>query len=599
MEKIPHDHEANSSSEAVNEAQEVPLNFEEHMQELAKTREQEAVQQERIKDRQYGAKVLSAVNFEVRHKEIVGSSFNKARERGDKLPGKNGERRDLAYVQRLEEIVNQFGPEGEKRLWEASAQKLIADNQKKHYIPEAVARKQAEGLKPWTDALSNSDRPMWFKVFAWDGLSKMGKFDSETKRFDKRQAGSKAPYPKFSQEALDKVYDLTTKTSNPAGINFSNMYSEALLSSIHTVKTPENSADVQGEWREYLPGSEEELAWAAINAPWCIKDSTTGRNYLETGFPGGSDKANPEKSKGKFILLHLSDPQLSITSDTACASIRLNPDGKVDEISGLRKEDQGLENSLLDEVERKVMQLPGGQKYEKAFADARKIGSIEQKTNDGQPLSKDDLSFLYGINGKIDSLNPTSDARIESLKSRHGIDELISSGVPINTILKKIDSCDMVKEVDALISQGVNIKKIVSNLDEGTIVENMDTLIARGAKINPNKLVRKLHRQGDDLSIVRNLDILIKNGATIDTNKLKSNLQEHEICDSFDILIRHGADIDLNRLAREYADHIVSDKLEDYIRSGGDTKVLLSSLSQSGLERNKRTLQKYGLIGAQ
>ena len=599
MEKAPQNHEANSSSETVNETQEAPLNFEEHMQELAKTREQEAAQQERIKDRQHGAKVLSAVNFEARRKEIVDSSFNKARERGDKLPGKNGERRDLAYVQRLEEIVDQFGPEGEKRLWEASAQKLIVDNQKKHYIPEAVARKQAEGLKPWTDALSNSDRPMWFKVFAWDGLSKMGKFDSETKRFDKRQAGSKAPYPKFSQEALDKVYDLTTKTSNPAGINFSNMYSEALLSSIHTVKTPENSADVQGEWREYLPGSEEELAWAAINTPWCIKDSATGRNYLETGFPGGSDKANPEKSKGKFILLHLSDPQLGIISDTACASIRLNPDGKVDEISGLRKEDQGLENSLLDEVERKVMQLPGGQKYEKAFADARKIGSIEQKTNDGQPLSKDDLSFLYGLNGKIGSLNPTSDARIESLKSHHGIGELISSGVSINTILKKVDSRDLIGGVDELMSQGVNIKKIVSNLDEELVAENMDTLIAKGAKINPNKLVHKLHRQGDDLSVIRNLDTLTKNGATIDIDKLKSNLQEHEVCNNFDILIRHGASVDLNQLAKKYANYIVSDKLEEYIQSGGDTNILLSSLSPMSLERNKRILQKHGLIGVQ
>ena len=43
-----------------------------------------------------GAKVLSLVNFESKHKDIVESSFNKARQNKEKLPGKNNERRNFA-----------------------------------------------------------------------------------------------------------------------------------------------------------------------------------------------------------------------------------------------------------------------------------------------------------------------------------------------------------------------------------------------------------------------------------------------------------------------------------------------------------------------
>ena len=41
-----------------------------------------------------GSKVLSLVNFESKHKDIVESSFNKARNNHEKLPGKNNERRN-------------------------------------------------------------------------------------------------------------------------------------------------------------------------------------------------------------------------------------------------------------------------------------------------------------------------------------------------------------------------------------------------------------------------------------------------------------------------------------------------------------------------
>ena len=62
-----------------------------------------------------GAKVLSLVNFESKHKDIVESSFNKARNNKEKLPGKNNERRNFAYLSRLNNMVEKYGDKAERK----------------------------------------------------------------------------------------------------------------------------------------------------------------------------------------------------------------------------------------------------------------------------------------------------------------------------------------------------------------------------------------------------------------------------------------------------------------------------------------------------
>ena len=76
-------------------------------------------------DRTLGAKILSQANFESRHQPIVDSSFNKARQHGEKLPGKNNERRNYSYLNRIERLVDKYGNRLEKKLWDKSADQLI------------------------------------------------------------------------------------------------------------------------------------------------------------------------------------------------------------------------------------------------------------------------------------------------------------------------------------------------------------------------------------------------------------------------------------------------------------------------------------------
>ena len=91
-----------------------------------------------------GSKVLSLVNFESKHKDIVESSFNKARQNKEKLPGKNNERRNFAYLSRLNNMVEKHGDALEQKLWVASAENLVMDYED---IPDAYWKQQEQILR--------------------------------------------------------------------------------------------------------------------------------------------------------------------------------------------------------------------------------------------------------------------------------------------------------------------------------------------------------------------------------------------------------------------------------------------------------------------
>ena len=90
-----------------------------------------------------GSRVLSLVNFESKHKDIVESSFNKARQNKEKLPGKNNERRNFAYLSRLDRIIEKHGDKAEQKIWAASAENLVMDYED---IPDAYWKQQEQIL---------------------------------------------------------------------------------------------------------------------------------------------------------------------------------------------------------------------------------------------------------------------------------------------------------------------------------------------------------------------------------------------------------------------------------------------------------------------
>ena len=589
-----------------------------------------------------GSKVLTLVGFESRNKDIVNSSFEKARKQNEKLPGKNNERRNFAYLSRIDNMVEKHGDALEQKLWAASAENLVMDYEdipdaywkqqeqilrdngqgrelsrgEKETLAEDLIEKQRESINTWSNYLGDKDcpYPLWFKVYAFDGVSKMGLINKETKEFEKRDKSTVASFPILNPEVLAKVYrninefygvdkedwlvqhpDDEKLVSLVKSGNFPKLYAKELFETKTIIKTPEKPEDIEGDWFTYQLGDEDELAKAAEGTGWCIADPNVAHNYLEYGNYGHSTNEGTDEesnSKAKFIIFKLKAPNsLDGYSTNGVASIRLDPDGKVTEVSGLN-EGQAIEDSLIPTVKEKVLSLPGGKEFLQKFEDKQTLIKLDHKLQNGEDLTKEELSFLYELDRPIATLDTynNQDPRIKELKEKYGIEYVLEKGIDANKLVSNLDPYDVVHNLDTLLKHGADIDNIVSNLDPQSISYNLDILLEHGADIDVNKLVSNLARY----AIVDNLDTLLEYGADIDVNKLVSNLDPEYIAYALNTLLRNGADINVNELVSNIGSGHIAFYLDDLLRNGADINNVIKKMDKEDIEDNIDLLREYG-----
>ena len=619
-----------------------------------------------------GSKVLTLVGFESRNKDIVNSSFEKARKQNEKLPGKNNERRNFAYLSRLDNMVEKHGDALEQKLWAASAENLVMDYEdipdaywkqqeqilrdngqgrelsrdEKETLAEDLIEKQRESINTWSNYLGDKDcpYPLWFKVYAFDGVSKMGLINKETKEFEKRDKSTVASFPTLNPEVLAKVYrninefygvdkedwlaqhpDDEKLVSLVKSGNFPKLYAKELFETKTIIKTPEKPEDIEGDWFTYQLGDEDELANVAEGTGWCIADPNVAHNYLEYGNYGYSrnEEADEESnSKAKFIIFKLKAPNSPDGYSTnGVASIRLDPDGKVTEVSGLN-EGQAIEDSLIPTVKEKVLSLPGGKEFLQKFEDKQTLIKLDHKMQNGEDLTKEELSFLYELDRPIATLDTYNDEdpRITELKEKYGIEYALEKGIDANKLVSNLNPKYIAFYLDTLLEHGtdidvnelvsnlnpkhiafcldtllrkgadIDVNELVSNLDSHDIVRKLDTLIEHGADIDVNELVSNLNPE----SIAFHLDTLLRNGADIDVNELVSNLDPYDIVRKLDTLIEHGADIDVNELVSNLDSYNIFDYLDALLRNGADINYIVSNLDPYDIVHNLDTLLEHG-----
>ena len=572
-----------------------------------------------------GSKVLSLVNFESKHKDIVESSFNKARNNKEKLPGKNNERRNFAYLSRLDRMVEKYGNKAEQKLWEASAENLVMEyedipdaywkqqeqilrdngqgrelsNYEKEILAEDLIDKQRESITSWTNYLGdkNCPYPLWFKVYAFDGISKMSNaLNLDDADYNRRDNTTALSFPKLNAEILAKVYrqindfygvdkenwlaqhsDDEKLVSLVKSANFPKLYAKELVDTKVILKTPERTEDVHGDWFEYKLGDEEEIASLAEGTRWCVVDPNVAHNYLVYGYYSNSredDDDQIEKTEAKFIIFRLEDPNSSgVFASNGSASIRLDPDGIVDEISGLN-DGQAVEDALVPIVKEKALSLPGGEEYLQKFEDKQALIRLDKKMEKGEDLTKEELSFLYELDRPIATLDTYNieDPRIPELKEKYSIEYAVEKGVDANKLVSSLGSKDITKNLDLFLRNGADVDVILSNLKPNQIANDLDTLIKYGANIDINELVSSL----DSHSITRKLDKLLRNGADIDL--VVNRMWYSDIVDKLDYLIEHGANIDVNELVSRLNSFNISDNLDTLLKNGADINVALNKM---------------------
>ena len=588
-----------------------------------------------------GSKVLSLVNFESKHKDIVESSFNKARQNKEKLPGKNNERRNFAYLSRLDRMVEKYGNKAEQKIWEASAENVVMDYEdipeaywkqqeqilrdngqgrklseyEKEILAEDLIDKQRQSITSWTNYLGdkNCPYPLWFKVYAFDGISKMSNtLNLDDADYNRRDNTTALSFPKLNAEILAKVYcqindfygvdkenwlaqhsDDEKLVSLVKSANFPKLYAKELVDTKVILKTPERTEDVHGDWFEYKLGDEEEIASLAEGTRWCVVDPNVAHNYLVYGEYGHSKSTGADEesnSKAKFIIFRLEDPNSpGIYASNGSASIRLGPDGKVAEISGLN-EGQAVEDALIPIVKEKTLSLPGGEKYLQKFDDKQALIRLDKKMEKGEDLTKEELSFLYELDRPIATLDTYNreDPRIPELKEKYGIEYALEKGVDANKMVASLDSCNIAKNLDTLLEHGADINNTVNHMKAYDIAKNLDSLLKQGANIN--NTINNM----DSYRIAKNLDTLLKYSAIIDVNELVSELKTYEVSENLETLLKNGADIDLVVNRMRYSD--IVDKLDYLIEHGAniDVNELVSRLNSFNISDNLDTLLKNG-----
>ena len=651
-----------------------------------------------------GSKVLSLVNFESKHKDIVESSFNKARNNKEKLPGKNNERRNFAYLSRLDRIVEKYGDKAEQKIWEASAENVVMDyedipdsywkqqeqilrdngqgrelsRREKEILADDLIDKQRQSITSWTNYLGdkNCPYPLWFKVYAFDGISKMSNtLNLDDADYNRRDNTTALSFPKLNAEILAKVYrqindfygvdkenwlskhsDNEKLVSLVKSANFPKLYAKELVDTKVILKTPERTEDIHGDWFEYKLGDEEEIASLAEGTRWCVVDPNVAHNYLTYGRYGNPEEDDDyddeddnyededynddyddedwedddqeeehddndikvENPEAKFIIFRLEDPNSpGVYASNGSASIRLGPDGKVAEISGLN-EGQAVEDALVPIVKEKTLSLPGGEKYLQKFDDKQALIRLDKKMEKGEDLTKEELSFLYELDRPIATLDTYNeeDPRIPELKEKYDIEYALGKGIDINKLVSSLDPEDTAKNLDTLMrhSADINVNELVSNLYPDDIVHNLDTLLEHGADIN--NIVNNM----EPYAVAERLDYFLERGADINIDELVSNMNSGCIVNEIDYLFDHGADIDnivsnmdpdsisfrLNTLFKHGADvnnvvknlnsyYIVHD-LDSLLEHGADVDVneLISDLRTKDITKNLKSLLKHG-----
>ena len=535
---------------------------------------EQTVEEERKIQQSRGRIILAGVNFQVAYKDEVEPVFDKARSEGTKLEGKNpAERRVDAF---LKDIEADDGSKQEKlyNFMDRSIQKNISD------APEHIKQNLLDQLEDWRDYLSEDkcELPTWFKMWAWSGMTQLGGYNTKNKTFDKRSKGTIHTYPPLDKEALESTYDIVSKYLGQAdgktedfetdGVdmkdlqrhNFNAIYSRFFTK--NTVPTPEYGEEIRGAWTEYKLGDEDKVARAANGTGWCIVSPTKAKEYLE-------------KNDASFVFLHLENPLKDGEPDYhACASIRME-DGEVAEISGRRPgSGQMLEDALVVTVGKKVLSMPGGEKYRQAFEDRVRLIELCRQEDE---LGKEDLEFVYELDHKIPKLEKhcSLEPHLAQLKSRYGIETAVAMGVDKDDLIQSVLSGNIdvsvneentLKNLEGLARLGAPVKDILSAMSPLSVMENFDRLISvnvsldeimdrvgsdflganigefMAAGVNMEQIMSRLSKR----DTARNLESLLQNGA--DAKTVAENLWPEDILANIEMLNEHGAGLDYREI---------------------------------------------------
>ncbi len=609
---------------------------------------------ENIPNQLNDAATLRSLMPNLAEQQRVENSVVHAENRGDEQVRSNSERRIGAHLARLTKLLQHEGVE--TRVWDSAVEELVIKpqdvsdgywvqqkqiardnglgdmylgNREKDELIGQLQESQRTALESWRDYLeaTGDQYPVWFKLYAWDGMSHLGTFDKQKGNYSKRSSGTVAPYPQLNPAALCKVFEAVKDQGgddqNVAKLvkngNFNKLYSHMLLDQKAVISTPEKPEDVRGEWKEYSSDDIQAITEAAEGTPWCIAGRPMAESYTRNG--------------GKFLLFHLQDPETGKVSPTAAASVRLDEHGQVVELSGLKGgASQYVEDALVPTVQEKVKQLPGGEKFLQAFEDKQMLIQMDRKFQNDEPFSREELLFLYETERPIRYIDTyAKDPRVEQFKRDRAknLQQLAETeGIDVKEAELMVTSAsELETNLGRFLRQGYDSSIIANKLHPEARFEHIDQLMEAGAHIDLSDLYNqfettdqlrvfsKLQEKGADLDPdelagkfkplgqLRNYHALSQIGATITPDGIANALTEKERFDNLRDLSKIGARVDVDGLIKDLKPRLDTNHLALYLKEGAKLETIKNMLeldlsySNRNLGDTARQLVVAGISG--
>lgn len=374
------------------------------------------------------------------------------------------------YLDRFKEIIERTDEE-EKQHGLRALKKILHDEYiiKPENIPESyftlqqqIAREQGHGdieitdgmreeavhviqadqrasMDEWIDYLASNDAtyPDWAKYWAIRSVLGMSLYDKEHKRFGNRTKNTTAKFPDWNPEALAYAVDAIEKkvsgqkVKNPVKVGENEFADERKLVSDEEFQKIINTrsfakyyafalehvvADnselfktTDGEWRVFEEGSDAKELTKTIQGHgtgWCTAGESTAEAQLEMG----------------DFYIYYSNNVHGLPTIPRLA-IRMEGD-EIAEVRGVAHK-QEIDPYISPILEKKIEDFGSeGGEYKQKAADMKLLTNIDNKTASDEPLTKDELRFLYELDREIEGFGYARDPRIsEIIDKRNRIED--------------------------------------------------------------------------------------------------------------------------------------------------------------------------------
>jgi len=290
-------------------------------------------------------------------------------------------------------------------------------------MTEVVAKDQKTSLDLWVNHLTfdhSAHMPMWAKYWVFKGMVGLSAYDKTRHKFGRRTKDTVVPFPELNEEALNIAVNVMSKrlegealpyaVDTPKmrrlvdGGGFGGIYAHAieLVGRSHEGQM----TTTEGRWVKYERGSELHTLLASIqgyDTGWCSAGEGTLRNQL---------------SMGDFYIYYSNDE--NDRPSIPRAAIKMKGD-RIDEVRGIAPHEH-LDSHIIDLVGEKLVGFgDAARSYEPALADMKRLTEIELKQNVGGGLTRDELRFLYEIDGVMQCFGNLEDPRAAEIKSKRDL----------------------------------------------------------------------------------------------------------------------------------------------------------------------------------